>query len=76
MRTDVRRTPLGTEVKKEIALRSISTAALSRATSIPINRLRSRIDGGKDFKMEELAAVSRALDIPLAELLERVEVAA
>jgi DNA-binding Xre family transcriptional regulator len=76
MRTDVRRTPLGTEVKKEIALRGISTAALSRATGIPINRLRSRVDGGKDFQMEELAAVCRALGIAIADLLERTEVAA
>jgi DNA-binding Xre family transcriptional regulator len=76
MRTDVRRTPLGTEVKLEMARQGISTAALSRATSIPINRLRSRIDGGKDFQIEELAAACRALGIQMADLLERVEVAA
>jgi len=63
-------------VRLALALRGVSIAALSRATGVPANRLRSRIDGGKDFQVEELAAVCRYLEVPMHELIAKAGEAA
>lgn len=62
-------------MRLELARRSISIAELSRGTDIPVTRLTSRIDGGKDFRTEELAAVCRFLDMPIIEMLDRANAA-
>jgi len=59
-----------------MAVKGVSRSQLARETDITTAKLKARIDGGKDFKVEELKAVCVALGVTVADLLERTEVAA
>lgn len=61
------------ELRAEIARQVISTDSLAEAVGISAKTFRRRLDGGKTFNLEELAAVCRFLRIPLIEFIARTE---
>jgi DNA-binding Xre family transcriptional regulator len=76
MRTSTERTPLGLEVRVTMAIQNVSIAELARDSGISPSKLRARIDGGKDFGVEELAAVCKALGMSLSDLIRKSREAA
>jgi len=59
-----------------MALRRMSVAELARETGISPGKLAARIDGGKDFKVEELKAVCNVLGTTMAKIIEQSREAA
>ncbi|MBK5238061.1 MAG: helix-turn-helix transcriptional regulator [Actinomycetales bacterium] len=63
------------ELRAEIARQGISNDSVASAVGISIKTLRRRLDGGKTFNLEELAAITQLLGIPLVEFISRVDAA-
>jgi transcriptional regulator with XRE-family HTH domain len=63
------------ELRAEIARQGISYDSVAEAVGISVKTLKRRLDGGKTFNLEELAAVTQFLGIPLVEFISRVDAA-
>ncbi|TFB96565.1 MULTISPECIES: helix-turn-helix domain-containing protein [unclassified Cryobacterium] len=71
-----RRSRITSELRAEIARQAVPTVAVAKAAGITVKTLRRRLDGGKAFNLDELAAVCSFLNVPLVEFISRTDVAA
>lgn len=59
-----------------MAIHGETIASLARATDIGSGKLKARIDGGKDFGVEELSAVCKALGLSMSDTIRKSREAA
>ena len=68
-----RRTRISSELRAEIARQDVPNGAVALAAGITVKTLRRRLDGGKAFNLDELAAVCSFLKVPLVEFISRTD---
>lgn len=73
MDTETRRAKVNAELRGEIARQNRRYADVANAAGLSLVTFKRRIDGGKTFNLDELAAVCSFLKLPLVEFISRTE---
>ena len=68
-----RRNRIAAEIRAEIARQDVPNDAVAQSADISVKTLRRRLDGGKAFNLDELAAVCSFLKVPLVEFISRTD---